>query len=205
MSERCHGTGPSLGANRKLGRYRPLEPVREWVRRGSAVLVPVRRGYGASGGEHLADAYGSCANPDSHRAGEGAALDLLATVEWARAQRDLDPNRWLLIGQSAGGFASIYIASKRPAGLVAVLAFSPGRGGEQPGKHPGEPCGADRMAKLFASSKASGLPVAVVNWWSCRRFRRHSVTGSFRRRRGPPLWTAAVARFFKSHPIALPF
>src|SRR6266404_5778010 len=49
---------------------------------------------------------------DFRRAGEGAALDLLATVEWAKAQRDLVGKRWLLVGQSAGGFASIYTASK---------------------------------------------------------------------------------------------
>src|SRR5262245_27357230 len=124
-----HGSAPAVAANRAMGRYRPLNAAREWVRRGYAVLVPVRRGYGASGGEHFSDAYGSCSRPDFRRAGEGAALDLLATAEWAKAQRDLDVERWLLVGQSAGGFASIYTASKRPAGLVAVLAFSPGRAG----------------------------------------------------------------------------
>src|SRR6516165_1877750 len=78
-----HGAATTLEANRAMGRYRPLHPVHEWVRRGYAVLVPVRRGYGASGGEQLGDAYGSCSRPDFRRAGEGAALDLLATVEWA--------------------------------------------------------------------------------------------------------------------------
>src|SRR5215471_12185233 len=146
-----HGTATTLEANRRIGRYRPLEPVREWVRRGYAVLAPVRRGYGASGGgDHLGDAYGSCNRPDFRRAGEGAALDLLATADWGKAQGDLDAKRWLLVGQSAGGFASIYTASKQPAGLVAVLAFSPGRGGD-PEKRPGEPCGADRLAELYTS------------------------------------------------------
>jgi dienelactone hydrolase len=94
------------------------------------VLVPVRRGYGASGGEKLGDDYGGCRRPDFRRAGEAAAMDLLATVEWAKGQRDLDMKRWLLVGQSAGGFASIFTASKHPDGLVAALAFSPGRGGD---------------------------------------------------------------------------
>jgi hypothetical protein len=85
-------------ANRAMGRYRPVNPAREWVRRGYAVLVPVRRGYGASGGEHFGDAFGQCSQPDFRRAGEGAALDLLATVEWAKAQSDLDTKRWLLVG-----------------------------------------------------------------------------------------------------------
>ena len=76
-----HGTATTPEANRVIGRYRPLNPVREWVRRGYAVLVPVRRGYGASGGAEFGDAYGGCGSPDFRRAGEGAALDLLATVE----------------------------------------------------------------------------------------------------------------------------
>lgn len=34
--------------------------------------------------------------------GAGAAEDLLATADRAKAQRDLDPRRWLLVGRSAG-------------------------------------------------------------------------------------------------------
>lgn len=144
-----HGTATTREANRALGRYRPLHPVREWVARGYAVLVPVRRGYGASGGDRLGDGYGSCAKPDFRRAGEGAAADLLATVAWARSQPDLDAKSWLLVGQSAGGFASIYAASRQPEGLVAVLAFAPGRGGN-PDTRPGEPCASAELARLFA-------------------------------------------------------
>jgi dipeptidyl aminopeptidase/acylaminoacyl peptidase len=89
-----HGTAPTAAANRTLGRDRPLAPVREWVQRGYAVVAPVRRGYGASGGDKFGDSYGSCAHPDFRRAGEGAALDLLATVAWAKAQHDMDGKRW---------------------------------------------------------------------------------------------------------------
>jgi dienelactone hydrolase len=71
-------------------------------------------------------------------------------VQWAKTQSDFDAKRWLLVGQSSGGFASIYTASKRPDGLVAVLAFAPGRGG-RPDTHPGLPCAPDPLAKLFAS------------------------------------------------------
>lgn len=227
-----HGTATTVEANRKIGRYRPLEPVREWVRRGYAVLVPVRRGYGASGGEHLGDAYGSCARPDFRRAGEGAALDVLATVEWGKAQRDLDPKRWLLVGQSAGGFASIYTASKRPGGLVAVLAFAPGRGGD-PDKRPGEPCASDRLAALFSAiAPQTAVPVLWFYaqndqfigprvqklWFESFRsaggraelvvvppFPEHQGHGVFPAHAGIPLWTAAVAGFFKSQGISLPF
>ena len=228
-----HGTAPTAAANRALGRYRPLAPVREWVHRGYAVVAPVRRGYGASGGDKFGDSYGgSCSRPDFRRAGEGAALDLLATIEWAKAQRDLDGKRWLLVGQSAGGFASIYTASKRPDGLVAVLAFAPGRAG-RPDTHPGDPCSPERMAELFASiAPRIAVPVLwfyaendqyfgprVVRMWF-ESFRAAGGRGElvvippfpaarghgvFSAPTGTPLWTAAVASFFRSQGVTLPF
>ena len=70
-----HGTATTAAANRKIGRYRALTPIREWVKRGYAVIVPVRRGYGASGGNTFGDSYGTCRSPDFRQAGEGAALD----------------------------------------------------------------------------------------------------------------------------------
>ena len=227
-----HGTAPTAAANRALGRYRPLAPVREWVQRGYAVVAPVRRGYGASGGDKFGDSYGSCAHPDFRRAGEGAALDLLATVEWAKAQHDLDGKRWLLVGQSAGGFASIYTASKRPDGLVAVLAFAPGRAG-RPDTHPGDPCSPERMAELFASI-APRIAVPVLwfyaendqyfgprvprMWFESFRaaggrgelvvippFPAARGHGVFPAPTGTALWTAAVASFFRSQGVTLPF
>lgn len=227
-----HGTAPATETNRAMGRYRPLPAVNEWVRRGYAVLAPVRRGYGASGGQHFGDAYGTCARPDFYRAGEGGAADLLATVEWARQQPDLDPRRWLLVGQSAGGFASIYTASKRPDGLVAVLAFAPGRGG-RPDTHPGEPCAPEAVAEVF-KSVAPRIAVPVL-WFYAENdqyigpaaqrlwFRAFEDAGGrgelvvippfpaarghgvFPSALGVPLWTSAVAEFFRSQVIPLPF
>jgi dienelactone hydrolase len=227
-----HGTAPTPEANRTIGRYRSLNPIREWVRRGYAVIVPVRRGYGASGGATFGDSYGSCSRPAFRRAGEGAALDLLATIEWARTQSDLDQERWLLVGQSAGGFASIYTASKRPDGLVAVLAFAPGRGG-RPDTHPGQPCAPEPVARLFASIAPSITvpvlwfyaendayigPVAAKLWFDSFRaaggrgdfvmlppFPENRGHGVYPSSAGTPLWTAAVATFFKAHQITLPF
>lgn len=227
-----HGTATTAEANRALGRYRPLHPVREWVKRGYAVLVPVRRGYGASGGERFSDAYGSCRNPDFRRAGEGGAADLLATVAWAKAQGDLDPDRWLLVGQSAGGFASIYTASKRPAGLAAVLAFAPGRGGD-PDKRRGEPCGSEQLAQLLASI-APQIAVPVLwfyaendeyigprvqkLWFESFRaaggrgelvviapFPGARGHGVFPAPAGKALWTPAVADFYRTQRLGLPF
>src|SRR3989449_3382877 len=77
-----HGTAPTAAANRALGRYRPLAPVREWVHRGYAVVAPVRRGYGASGGDKFGDSYGSCSHPEFPPARAGAGRGLLPPLRW---------------------------------------------------------------------------------------------------------------------------
>lgn len=227
-----HGTSPTPEANRRIGRYRNPALVREWLHRGWAVVVPVRRGYGASGGDRLADAYGSCARADFGRAGEAAALDLRTAIDWAHGQRDLDAGRWLLVGQSAGGFASITTAAQQPPGLAAVLAFAPGRGGN-PTTRPGAPCAADRLAEHFAAvAPRVRVPVlwfyaendqyigpAVQRLWF-ERFRaaggqgRLVVVPPFPHRlghgvvtapEGVPLWTPAVHDFLRQHRPDLPF
>ncbi len=227
-----HGTALTAEQNHNIGRNRNLPLANEWVRRGYAVLAPVRRGYGASGGEKFGDAYGSCKKPDFRRAGEGAALDLLTTVAWAKSQRDLDAKRWLLVGQSAGGFASLYTASKRPDGLIAVLAFSSGRGG-RPDTHPGEPCASDHLAQLYTSI-APQIAVPVL-WFYAENdeyiglrvqklwFESFSKAGGrgelfvappFPERRGHgvlpapagfPIWTPVVTQFFRAQRLPLVF
>jgi dienelactone hydrolase len=227
-----HGTATTLEANRAMGRYRPLPAVNTWLQRGYAVVAPVRRGYGASGGSTLGDSYGNCARPDFRRAGEGGALDLLATLEWTRSQRDLDPRRWLLVGQSAGGFASIYTASKRPDGLQAVLAFAPARGG-RPDTHPGQPCQPEAIAEVFASvapriavpvlwfyatNDAFAGPAAQRLWFDAFQnaggrgelvqigpFPEARGHGVFPSALGVPLWTRAVSEFFRSQLVDMPF
>lgn len=227
-----HGTAPDPVANTTIGRSRNLPVAREWVKRGYALLVPVRRGYGASGGSRLADGYGSCRHPDFRSAGEAAAKDLLATVDWARTQRDLDPKRWALAGQSAGGFASIYTASKQPEGLQVVLAFSSGRGGD-PERRPREPCASDHLAALYRDiAPKVRVPVLffyaendeyigprVQKLWSdafrdgggraeyvmVPPFPERRGHGVFPAQKGIPIWTNAVAAFYRSQRIDLPF
>jgi len=229
-----HGTSPDRDRNRQAGHFRNVRLIGEWVRRGYAVFVPVRRGYGESGGgeDKLGDDYGGCARPDFFRAGEGAALDLLATVDFAKSHRDVDPRRWMLVGQSAGGFASLYTASKQPAGLVAVLAFSSGRGGD-PDKRPREPCASDKLAALYrAIAPKVTVPVLFFYaendeyigprvqklWFDSFRggnpraelivvppFAKARGHGVFTSTDGVALWSAAVRRFFANQAIAMPF
>jgi dienelactone hydrolase len=143
-----HGSPTNAAERGKMGRYRVLSRIREFTRRGFAVIVPMRRGYGDTGGP-WAETFFRCSAPDYYAAGVQAAVDLVATVDYARNLAYVDRERIILVGQSAGGFASIAAASQGPPGVIAVVNLSGGRGG-QPDTRPGEPCDADGMTRTIA-------------------------------------------------------
>jgi dienelactone hydrolase len=130
-----------------------------FARRGYVVVMPLRRGFGATGGEFAEDA-GSCRNPD-YRKGESAATeDVMAAYDYTRTLPYVDGTRMILAGQSAGGITSIFAAGARaPQGLVAVLAFAAGRGGN-PARNPGVPCAVEPLARVFDElGKSVKVPV----------------------------------------------
>jgi dienelactone hydrolase len=130
-----------------------------FAQRGYVVVMPLRRGFGATGGEFAEDA-GSCRNPDYRRGEAAAADDVMAAYAYARTLPYVDGSRMMLAGQSAGGVASIFTAGARsPQGLVAVLAFAAGRGGN-PYRNPGVPCAVEPLAQVFDElGKAVKVPV----------------------------------------------
>jgi dienelactone hydrolase len=130
-----------------------------FARRGFVVVMPLRRGFGATGGEFAEDA-GSCRNPDYRRGETAASDDVMAAYDYARTLPYVDGSRMILAGQSAGGVASIFTAGARaPQGLVAVLAFAAGRGGN-PTRNPGVPCAVEPLARVFDElGKSVKVPV----------------------------------------------
>lgn len=135
----------------------------------------------------------------------------------------VQPDRIVLVGQSAGGIASIAAASASPVGVVGVVNFSGGRGG-RPYTHPGEPCMPENMTaaigKLAATVKVPVLwhyaendqyfaPHHVSAWYKAfvdagargklvmqPPFGRDGH-GIFAARGGLPIWTAEFDRFMR--------
>ncbi len=135
-------------------------PLSTWLaERGYAVLVPMRRGYGASEGE-TAESSGGCADPDYVKAGLAGAEDILAALRWLQAQSFADARRSLLVGYSAGGWGSLAAASLRPAGLIALVNLAGGRGGFAGN---GWPCVAPRMIEA-AHGFAARNPALPSLW-----------------------------------------
>ncbi len=130
-----------------------------FARRGYVVVMPLRRGFGATGGA-MAEDPGTCANPDYNKAEQAAADDVMAAYAYARALPYVDRSRMVLAGQSAGGMVSLFTAGTRaPQGLVAVLSFAGGRGGD-PESNPGVPCAVEPVALVLESlGRTTRVPV----------------------------------------------
>jgi dienelactone hydrolase len=134
-----------------------LPQIREFIHRNFAVLVPIRRGYGPTGGDFAED-YHSCLNPSYLEAGMESAKDILAAMRFAATLPYIQAHNILLVGQSGGGFASLATASLNPPGLKGVINFAGGRGGER--DSPGEPCRPDKLKTAFSEfSKTIKVPV----------------------------------------------
>jgi len=142
-----HGAAVSAEERRTESPELLIHTAAYFARRGYVVVLPLRRGFGATGGEFAEDA-GSCRNPDYRRGASAASDDILAAYEYTRHLPYVDGSRMILAGQSAGGVASIYTAARAPEGLVAVLAFAAGRGGN-PARNPGVPCAVEPLARVF--------------------------------------------------------
>jgi dienelactone hydrolase len=117
----------------------------------------VRRGYGQSQGSYV-EGSGGCAHPNYRAAGAAAAADIVATIAFMGGQAHVDATRVMLVGVSAGGFASIAAAAQRPPGLVAVLNFAGGRGSDAPDSV----CQPDALVEAYG---AFGRTVRVPTLW----------------------------------------
>jgi dienelactone hydrolase len=92
----------------------------EFVRRGYAVVVPMREGFAGSGGFYPR---GTC-NIESN--GLTQADDVLAAIDWAKTLPYVDGSRIVVIGQSHGGLVTIALGSLNPPGVLGLVNFAGG-------------------------------------------------------------------------------
>ena len=130
----------------------------EFARRGFAVAVVMRRGYGGSGGNDVERTH-SCADPDYVTSGRNSAQDIRAAIKALSVRADVDATRILAVGQSAGGFATVALTADPPPGLVAAISFAGGRGS----KGDFEVCNEARLAAAFQGfGKTSRVPMLWI-------------------------------------------
>lgn len=108
-----------------------LREAEEFARRGFAVLVFLRRGYGTSAGGFV-EGVGPGDDPDYAASGRKAAEDIREAIRFMKTMPYVDPDKIICVGQSAGGLATMALASDPPQGVVAVINFAGGKGSKAP-------------------------------------------------------------------------
>lgn len=146
-----HGraTTPEKRAEPKIQRQESA--ARFFVRKGFAVAVPTRLGYGET--LSVGDperSRGSCSQAEYADAMRAGAAQVLTVIDHLREQSWVDAQRIVLVGQSVGGFVSTAANASRPPGLLTVINFAGGSGGN-PETHPGVPCAGNNAGKTYAS------------------------------------------------------
>lgn len=100
-----HGRSGTDRAN--PGRWRYTNIARYWTRRGVAVFVPTRLGYGDTGLEPDPEETGPCGAKRYGVAAESTNVQSLAAIEFALKQPWVDKHKVIVMGQSMGGFATV--------------------------------------------------------------------------------------------------
>ncbi len=122
-----HGTPRKPEDRARMTPWTYYPNAMEFARRGFAVAVVMRRGYGDSGGAY-AERTGSCDEPNYIRSSQIATQDIRSAILALAKRPDIDGSRVLAVGQSTGGLATVALTAVPPPGLIAAISFAGGRG-----------------------------------------------------------------------------
>ncbi len=128
-------------------------PVRWFLDRSYVVVLPVRRGFGDSQSNWVANP-GPCANPDYVQAGLAGARDIEAAVGWAASLPFVDPAKFVLVGAGEGGWATLAYTSQPDRRIAAAIVIAAGMGGRAGGIDR-RTCRPDRLAEAAAQFGAT--------------------------------------------------
>jgi pimeloyl-ACP methyl ester carboxylesterase len=124
-----HGSPPNPAVRPRMQPGRCDQEAARWfLTRGYVVAFPLRRGYGATGGE-WAESYGPCDRADYFQAGLETARDIDAAVEALTTLPFVRPDGVVIVGQSAGGWGTIAYDSLAHPKVAAFIVMAGGRGG----------------------------------------------------------------------------
>lgn len=140
----------------------------EWfLRRGYMVVMPIRRGYGATGGRDSAilavgpHGMRGCNDLQPAVIALESARDVAAAVDYATALPGARPDGAVVAGGSTGGYTAIAYNSQPHPKVSAVVNVSGGIGGRI-GGNIGQVCHADRMVR---DAGTLGATAAIPMLW----------------------------------------
>lgn len=125
-----------------------------FARQGYMVVAPVGPGYGGGGFDvperglfgPFFSHVGPCEKPNFR--GVGLAIATLDSwiIDYMIARKAVQPDKVLVVGQSAGGWGAIALSSQNPPPVRAIIVFAAGRGGRVGGK-PNNNCAPDKLVE----------------------------------------------------------
>ena len=104
-----HGSPRDAAVRADMTPLGMLPQAMEFARRGWTAAVVMRRGYGESTGGY-AETNGACQQPDYRRSGSESAADLRAAIAHLSTLPEVDGDRIISVGISAGGFATVALS-----------------------------------------------------------------------------------------------
>lgn len=113
-----HGKDPGRPSLQQRDRFYHMATA--FVKRGYAVMVPMRQGFANSTGRYRDFGCDMTAN------GYAQADDIAATLSYARHQKWVDANRIVIAGQSYGGLATIALGTRELPGVRGLINFAGG-------------------------------------------------------------------------------
>ncbi|MGX4769606.1 alpha/beta hydrolase family protein [Bradyrhizobium guangdongense] len=140
-----------------------------FAKQGYLVVAPVGTGYGASAIDipergiygPFFSKVGNCSNPNFRAPGLAIAQVDLWIISYMIAEKRVLPDGVIVVGQSAGGWASIALSSLNPPQVKGIITFAAGRGGRVGGK-PNNNCAPE---KLVETTKEFGRTSRVPMLW----------------------------------------
>ncbi|MBY0240344.1 MAG: prolyl oligopeptidase family serine peptidase [Burkholderiaceae bacterium] len=112
--------GKAAGDPKLQSRDRFVFMASAFVRRGYAVMVPMRTGFAQSTGNYIEHGCNMTAN------GYTQANDVRDVIRYARRQNWVDAQRIVVAGQSYGGLATMALATQAVPGVRGVMNFAGG-------------------------------------------------------------------------------
>jgi dienelactone hydrolase len=167
----------------------------EFLQHGIAVAMPARRGVGLSQGSYPAGFARNDGDP-TYKA-RVHAQDILPALDYLKTRSEIDPQRIILSGHSAGGFSVSYIASTNPPGVIGTVNFSGGR------TDAGESEGAGALNPMMVSGFAAlGKTTRIPSLWVFAENDSRYSAATIRASHAAYVKAGGVARLALSPPIA---
>lgn len=157
-----HGSVQNAAERRKFTQPVFAAASEFFVQRGFAVAVPQRPGHGETGGPYLEHQGSPCERADYRKAGLAVADSIEAAIAYMTRQPFVKRDGVIVVGQSAGGWGALALASRNPPQVKAIVNFAGGRGGRV-NDRPNTNCAPERLIEAAGAFGATArLPVLSI-------------------------------------------